>query len=98
MARSRGMTVRRLVKELGPGEFQETLAFERMEPEPADVRAAGIRATVMNSQGGKKGGGAFMPADFLPQRTVQCVQTEPQIKAMMTAIFGPPTPPVVKEE
>lgn len=93
------MTVGRLVDELRPGEFQEMLAFDRLEPTPEAVHAAGIRATTMNSQGGKKGGGAFMPADFLPRSAdAKPVQTEAHMKAMFTQVLGPPTPAKQKDE
>ena len=88
------MTVRRLVSELGPGEFQEWMAFERLEPTPEAVLAAQICAVTANAGGGKKGGGSFSVQDFLPvQGDAGRRQSDDQVYAALTAVFGPGKPP-----
>lgn len=57
-----------MLDEMTPRQFDEWIAYFELEAWGDDHRQnAMLMATVMNSQGGKKGGKPFTADDFLPQ-------------------------------
>jgi hypothetical protein len=83
------MTVEELLDRISSAELSEWVAYYRSEPFGNDWQQTSyLCAMVGNGAGGKKNGGTFKPADFLPVKPLKRRQTGEQMLAIFRILAG----------